>query len=309
MRPHRTPMDHDTSRRGFLKRGALLAAAGASPWVRAAGAPVMPTRTSKFDISLAAWSVHRMVWASELKQIDMPDLCRRKLDLGGLELVNSFFPSPQFSYLLDLKKRAEDNGVKILLIMCDGEGDMGHADKAARMLAARNHRKWVDAAAVLGCHSIRCNSGGGTDTDSIERCAESFAALVEYARPDGINIIVENHGGLSADPDAMIELIRKVNDPRFGTLPDFGNFPPHVDRYEAVRKWMPFAKAVSAKCHEFDEAGNETRTDYTKMMRIVTDAGYDGFVGIEYEGPDGDEVAGILKCKKLLERCRAGIGG
>jgi sugar phosphate isomerase/epimerase len=306
MEPSLTSIGPETSRRGFLKRGALLAAtAGAAPWVRAAGATAMPPRSAKFDISMAAWSVHRMVQAGRLKQIDMPELCRKQLDLGGLELVNSFFPSPQYGYLLDLKKRAADHGVKILLIMCDGEGDLGHADKPARMLAARNHRKWVDVAAVLGCHSIRCNSGGSPgDADAIERCAESFAALVEYAGPDGINIIVENHGGLSADPDAMIEVIRKVNDPRFGTLPDFGNFPPRVDRYEAVRKWMPYARAVSAKCYEFDEAGNEKRTDYMKMMRIVAEAGYAGFVGIEYEGPDDDEIAGILKCKRLLERCR-----
>ncbi len=298
---------HDLSRRAFLKQG-MAAAGGAAVWCALGAQPAVAAAASagakKFDISLAAWSVHRMFYSGELKQIEMPELCRKQLDLGGLELVNTFFPSPQYSYCKDLSKRAADSGVKILLIMCDGEGDMAHADKAVRAQAVRNHRKWVDVAAVLGCHSIRCNSGHAEPGDkaAIERCAESFAALVEYARPDGLNIIIENHGGLSSDADSLMEVIRKVGDPRFGTLPDFGNFPPQVDRYEAVRKMMPAAKAVSAKCHEFDEEGNERNIDYARMMKIVLDAGYSGFVGIEYEGPNPDEIGGVRLCKKLLER-------
>lgn len=307
------------SRRDLLVRGAaaasglaslpgLLRAATAGDGGRqdAAGTTrPKETATLSFDISLAAWSLHRMFYAARLKQIDMPELCRRQFELGGLELVNSFFPSPQYAYCKDLMKRAADHGVRILLIMCDGEGDLSHADRAERRTAVRNHRKWVDVAAVLGCHSIRCNSGGDPrDADSIKRCAESFSALVEYARPDNLNVIVENHGGISRDPDAMLEVIRRVNDPRFGVLPDFGNFPAEVDRYEAVRKWMPYAKAVSAKCHDFDAQGNETRTDFPRIMKIVTDAGYHGFVGIEYEGENPDEVAGVLACRDLLRRCQ-----
>ena len=258
----------------------------------------------KFEISLAAWSVHRMFYAGKLKQIDMPELCRKEFDIGGLELVNSFFPSPQYSYCKDLLKRAADHNVKILLIMCDGEGDMAHPDKAERRQAVRNHHKWIDIAAVLGCHSIRCNAGEAKagDADAVSRCAESFAELLEYARPDKLNVIIENHWGLSSDPDSLLAVIKKVNDPLLGTLPDFGNFPPEIDRYEAVRRMMPSAKAVSAKCHAFDEAGNETKTDYARMMRIVLDAGYRGYVGIEYEGPDVDEVAGVRACQRLLER-------
>ncbi len=290
-----------------MRQGLAAAVAVGSPrWLGAVN--TAETMEVKYDISLAAWSVHLMVSSGELKQIDMPKLCREKFDISGLELVNSFFVSPQYRYLRDLNKRADDYGVKILLIMCDGEGDMSQSDKKMRMLASRNHRKWVDIAAVLGCHSIRCNSGGNAkDPDSVKRCAESFSALVEYAKADKINVIIENHGGLSADPDAMIEVIKLVDDPRFGTLPDFGNFPPDVDRYDGVRKWMPYAKAVSAKCHDFDDQGNETQTDYMRMMKIVTDSGYDGFVGIEYEGAKLDEVSGVLACKTLLERCRAAL--
>jgi sugar phosphate isomerase/epimerase len=291
-------------RRAFLRRG-LCAAGGVA--LAAAGAPAAARwglTMKKFDISLAAWSVHRMFYAGKLRQIDMPALCRKEFDIGGLELVNSFFPSPQYSYCTDLLKRATDNGVKILLIMCDGEGDMAHPDPAQRRQAVRNHRKWLDVAAVLGCHSIRCNAGDGKpgDPDAIARCAESFAALVEQARADKLNVIIENHGGFSSDPASLLAVIEKVNDPLFGTLPDFGNFPPTVDRYDAVRRMMPYAKAVSAKCHEFDEDGNEKHTDFGRMIPIVLAAGYAGYIGIEYEGPDPDEIAGVRACQRLLHR-------
>jgi len=281
---------------GLALAPALLADSGSRSFAQ------RPLR--KFEISLAAWSVHRMFFAGKIKQIDMPALCRKEFGIGGLELVNTFFPSPQYSYCKELLNRAADNGVKILLIMCDGEGELSHPDKAERQQAIRNHRKWLDIAAVLGCHSIRCNTGGGQpgDTDAIKRCVESFGALVELARPDRLNVLIENHGGLSSDPDSLLAIIRQVNDPLLGTLPDFGNFPPTVDRYAAVQAMMPYAKAVSAKCHEFDADGNETRTDYARMMRIVLAAGYTGWVGIEYEGPDADEIAGIKACQRLLQR-------
>ncbi|MCK4340731.1 MAG: sugar phosphate isomerase/epimerase [Phycisphaerae bacterium] len=294
-------------RRTFLKYGLQVAGGLAlSPSLLAHAASRLGSTMKKFEISLAAWSVHRMFYSGKLKQIDLPELCRTEFDLGGLELVNSFFPSPQYTYCKSLLKRAHDHGVKILLIMCDGEGDLAHPDKTERRQAVRNHRKWLDVAQVLGCHSIRCNAGHGKpgDKDTLNRCAESFAELVEIARPDKINIIIENHGGLSSDPDSLPAVIKKVNDPLLGTLPDFGNFPKNVDRYDAVRKMMPYAKAVSAKCHDFDDAGNEINTDYARMMRIVLEAGYTGWVGIEYEGKNMDEIAGVKACKRLLERFR-----
>jgi L-ribulose-5-phosphate 3-epimerase len=292
-------------RRTFLKRG--LGTAGGLLLGAALPSVAFPIRQEKtmkrFKISLAAWSVHRLFYAGKLKQIDMPELCRKQLDIDGLELVNSFFASPQYSYCKNLLKRAKDHGVKILLIMCDGEGDMAHADEKERLQAVRNHRKWLDIAQVLGCHSIRCNAGHAEpgDAEAIKRCADSFSRLCELARPDKINVIIENHWGLSSDPDSLLEVVKRVDDPLLGTLPDFGNFPPEVDRYDAVRRMMPFAKAVSAKCHEFDDAGNETGTDYARMMQIVLDAGYDEWVGIEFEGK-ADELEGSRACKRLLER-------
>jgi len=263
-------------------------------------------RIGDYKISLAGWSVNRRFFAGEFKLIDFPKVARQEFGIEAIELVNTFFPSPTYSFLRDLNKRAKDQDVKILLIMCDQEGDMASSNKKERLQAVLNHHKWVDIAVVLGCHSIRCNSGHGRagDEEAIKRCADSFARLVEYAKPKSIKVIIENHGGLSSHPDSLIKVMKAVNSPYFGTLPDFGNFPKEVDKYEAVRRMMPYAKAVSAKCYDFDAKGNETTIDFRKMMKIVTDAGYDGYVGIEYEGRRMSEGEGILAAKKLLERLR-----
>ncbi|MFH1742037.1 MAG: sugar phosphate isomerase/epimerase family protein [bacterium] len=290
-----------------MERRDFLKTAGAAGVVLAAGTPlhnaIASTSKKKYEISLAAWSVHKMFFAGGITQIQMPDLCK-ELGITGLELVNSFFPSPQYDYLKQLKTRAEDNGVKILLIMCDGEGPMDHEDKNERMQAAKNHHKWVDIAAVLGCHSIRCNTGHGKagDMEAVKRAAESFSALVQYGKASGINIIIENHGGFSSDPKSLVALMEMVDDERFGTLPDFGNFPEETDKYDAIDKMMPYAKAVSAKCYDFNEQGIETRIDFERMMKIVMKHNYSGYVGIEYEGSRLSEREGIVACKKLLER-------
>jgi len=260
----------------------------------------------KFRISLAAWSVHKAFFKGEMTMMDQPAFCK-EVGIHGLELVNTFFLSPQYRYLNDLKKAAADNEVEILLIMCDGEGDMAHPEEKERMQAAKNHHKWVDIAEVLGCHGIRCNSGSGKqgEKEAIRRAAESFTELCDYAAQAKLDVIIENHGGLSSYADELAELMGTVGKPNFGTLPDFGNFPEGVDRYEGVRKMMPYAKAVSAKCHDFDDmTGMETKTDYDRMMKIVLDAGFDGWVGIEYEGSRLSEKEGVLACKRLLERYR-----
>jgi sugar phosphate isomerase/epimerase len=192
----------------------------------------------------------------------------------------------------------------MLLIMCDGEGSMAAPDAKGRAQTVRNHHKWIDIAAVLGCHSIRCNTGAREgDAEAQDRCAESFTSLLDYADAYEINVTIENHWGLSSEPDWLVGLMKKVNHPRFGTLPDFGNFPDTVDRYDAVQQMMPYAKALSAKCYDFDDnTGDETKIDFKRMMDIALSAGYSGYVGIEYEGERLSERDGILACKKLLER-------
>ena len=273
----------------------------------AAGAFAQP-EAKKFRISLAEWSIHRAIQGGKLTNLDFPRIAREN-GCDGLEFVNTLWASPTAGYLARLKRNMTQQNVQPVLIMCDDEGMMGHSDKATRLKAADNHRKWVDAAADLGCHSIRTNMHSDVtpktpaEADTvIGYCGESFARLCDYASAVNINVLIENHWGLSSDPDAVVALMKKVGKPNFGTLPDFGNFPKEVDRYEAVKKLMTFAKGVSFKCMDFGPDGNETTIDMAKMMKIVGEAGYHGFVGIEYEGNRLSEIDGIKAAKAWLDK-------
>ncbi len=268
-----------------------------------------------FTISLAQWSLHRMLFAARLDTLDFPGYARAQLDLDAVEYVNSFFKDKARDepYLDELGRRAADASVRNLLIMVDGEGDIGHPEPRERTRTVEGHHQWVGAAARLGCHSIRVNaaSRGSPDTQR-DLAADGLRRLTEYAAPYGINVLVENHGGLSSNGAWLAGVIRQVDHPNCGTLPDFGNF--HIggdewyDRYQGVGELMPFARAVSAKSQSFDADGNETHTDYRRMMRIVLDAGYRGYVGIEYEGDRLSEPEGIKATKALLERVRDELG-
>ncbi|MFQ5795838.1 MAG: sugar phosphate isomerase/epimerase family protein [Candidatus Bipolaricaulia bacterium] len=262
-----------------------------------------------FKISLAAWSLHRAIRSNLITLLDFPRVARQTFGIEAIELVNTLFAAPTDAYIQQLQQNAEDHGVKILLVMCDGEGSMGGRDKAERTKTVRNHHKWIDIAVELGCHSIRVNLYGEEPQDIddphefIARSVEGFSALVEYGATHDIDTLIENHGGLSSDPEVVRQVIDRVGSPHLGTLPDFGNLPEGVDRYDVVRRMMPYAKAVSAKCHDFDANGNETTIDYERMMKIVVDeVGYHGYIGIEYEGDRLTEYEGILACKALLER-------
>ena len=261
------------------------------------------TSNGDLKISLAAWSLHREFFDDNLDQLGMLDACA-EFGITGFELVNTFFRSPQYAYLRHMKKRAGEAGIELLLIMCDAEGDLAHIDKAKREIAALSHRKWIDIAGVLGCHSIRVNiRGEEDDPDAMrERAAEGLGLILDYANATGIAVLLENHGGLSSDPAWLRSLVELVDNPQLGTLPDFGNFPDDIDRYDAVETLMPQAKAVSAKCYDFDADDNETKIDFPRMIEIVKAAGYSGYVGIEYEGQEMPEREGIKACKALLER-------
>ncbi len=254
-------------------------------------------------ISLAAWSLHKAFFAKELDQLGMLASCA-EMGIPGFELVNTFFPSPQYAYLRNMRKRADDAGIELLLIMCDLEGDLGDPEGEKRVQAARNHRKWIDTAGVLGCHSIRVNARGDESDPAAmrERVAEGLGYLLDYAKDTGVSVLIENHGGLSSDPEWLVSVMELVNSPMVGTLPDFGNFRPEFDRYDGVEKLMSHAKAVSAKCYDFGPDGRETKIDFARMMRIVKDAGYDGYVGVEFEGERMTEREGIVAAKTLLEK-------
>ncbi len=290
------------NRRQFMATGAAAAAAafaGALPATARAA-----VNGKKFKISLAAWSLNPL-FDSTWTNLDLPRIVRQDFGLEGIEFVNRYFALPRYRYLQELKKRCADYGITPVLIMVDGEGDMSHPDKAERRQAVINHRKWIDIADFLGCHAIRANAGyvkAGTIDDRVKRCAESYSKLMEYADQCGMEVTIENHGGFSSIPEKLIAVMKIVNHPRFGTLPDFGNFPPEIDRYDALRKLMPYALAVSAKCYDFSADGKHGAFDLDRMIEIVLAAGYNGFVGIEYEGTQNTPYEGVLYCKKLLEK-------
>jgi sugar phosphate isomerase/epimerase len=279
-------------------------------WMPASADPAL------FEISLAEWSLHRALQGGKIDNLDFPVITKEEFGIDGVEYVNQFFKdkAKDAKYLAELKKRCDDNEVKSLLIMVDGEGNLGDADSQKRTEAVENHFPWVAAAKFLGCHSIRVNAGSsGSYQEQVELAADGLRRLSEHAKPVGINVIVENHGGYSSNGQWLAQVIRKVDMDNCGTLPDFGNFrigndkegnELWYDRYLGVAALMPFAKAVSAKSHEFDENGNEKKTDFMKMLQIVMDAGYHGYIGIEYEGGGLDEYEGVKATKRLLERCR-----
>ena len=303
-------MTSTINRRYFLGQSAMLAAEVGL--ISMAGERIYAgEKDLLFRISLAQWSLHRTLFDKKLDNLDFAKTAKNDFGIEAVEYVNQFFKdkAQDKTYLAEMKKRAGDLGVKNVLIMIDAEGALGDADEAKRKQAVENHYKWVEAAKFLGCHSIRVNAQSqGSYEEQLERAADGLRRLTEFGDKHKINVIVENHGGLSSNGAWLAAVIKKVNHARCGTLPDFGNFNlgggQQYDRYKGVQELMPFAKGVSAKSGEFDEQGNEVRIDYRQMMKIVLDAGYRGYVGIEYSGNKLSEPDGIRATKKLLERVR-----
>jgi L-ribulose-5-phosphate 3-epimerase len=294
----------DLTRRELLQASAAALLAPALFRAASLSAATQTTPLPPFRISLAQWSLHRTIRSGKLDHLDFAKVTRQQYGLEAIEYVNSFFKerAKDAAYLTDMNTRAKDHGVYQHLIMCDGEGRLGDPDAAKRREAVENHRKWLDAAKTLGCVSIRVNAASeGTFDEQQKLAADGLRQLSELGGALAINVIVENHGGLSSNGQWLAGVMKMVDHPRCGTLPDFGNFYEY-DRYQGVADLMPFAKAVSAKSHEFDAQGNESAKDYRRLMKIVSDAGYHSWVGIEYEGKTLSEHEGILATKRLLER-------
>jgi L-ribulose-5-phosphate 3-epimerase len=290
-----------------IDRRDFLAAAAAAIAASQAWAAEPRVAAPLFRISLAEWSLHRTIFAGKLDNLDFPRAAKQQFGIDAVEYVNQFFKdkAKDAAYLADLAKRAKDEGVTNVLMMCDGLGNLGDPEAAARTKAIENHFPWVEAAKRLGCHSIRVNAGSkGSPEEQQKLAADGLSRLSDYAAQMDIAVIVENHVGLSSNGEWLSGLMKLVNKPNCGTLPDFGNFHDY-DRYRGVEELLPFAKGVSAKSHEFDADGNEVRTDYGRMLRMVVAAGYRGWVGIEYEGNGLPEAEGILATKKLLEKVRS----
>ncbi len=308
-------------------RRQMLAAAAAS-----AALPALGSQSARFSISLAQWSLHRTFFGNALAAgfaafgqtlrtepqsvlqgdrhpLEFAAIARNEFGIGAIEYVNTFFygHAKDSAYLDELRRRADDNGVTSLLIMIDAVGALGAPDDATRAASIENHRPWLAAAKHLGCRAIRVNAASsGAKAEQQKLAADGLSALAAHAAIEGLDVLVENHGGWSSDGAWLAGVIRMADQPNLGTLPDFGNFRVSsdniYDRYLGVTELMPFAKAVSAKSYDFDDAGNETTIDYPRMMKIVLDAGYRGYVGVEYEGSRLSEFDGIRATQHLLEK-------
>lgn len=297
------PRIETPTRRNFLKTAALTAMATSSPAFAEKKASEPPLK-----ISLAQWTL-----VQELKggKMDNLDFAKVASDHGifALEYVNQFFmdKAKDEAYLGEMKKRAEDLGVKSLLIMCDREGNIGDPDTAKRAQTVENHKKWIDAAKFLGCHSIRVNAGSsGTWQEQVKLAADGLAKLTEIGAASDMNVIVENHGGLSSNAKWLVEVIQTVGHERCGTLPDFGNFKirdgESYDSYRGIEELLPFAKGVSVKDRGWDDEANSVQIDFAKMLQIVVDSGFSGYCGIEFGG-----FAGLNASREALEKAMAQV--
>ena len=279
-----------------------------------------PTYNKK--ISLAQWSLHRTIKIKkELSPNDF-SIKAREMGFDAVEYVSSLYWNELKSRSIakitkELVSKSNDNDIKNLLIMVDGEGDLAAKNNYKREKAIENHVKWIEMAHELGCHSIRVNLNGEKEKENwIEYSSKSLTKLCSIARKDKINIIVENHGGLSSNAKLLAKVMKEVNLDNCGTLPDFGNFciekeDPNnyfsncineYDKYLGMEELMPYAKAISAKSFDFNNNGEESTIDFKKIIDIVSSFKYKGYYGIEYEGLNLSEEKGILKTKKLLER-------
>ena len=318
---------HALTRRSLLKSTAALGAltvAASLPKSRAADTK------EKFKISLAQWSLNKRFLkrpgAEPLDNLEFAKIAR-SAGIDGIEYVNQMFKdkAKDEAYLGEMKKRAAGEGVKSLLIMCDGEGNLGAPQEAARAKTVENHLKWLDAAAFLGCHSIRVNAASDAKLPADEQAklaADGLHRLCVEGDKRGQWVVVENHGGLSSNGKWLTQVMKLADHKRVGILPDFGNF--YINRqtsemynpYQGLREFMPWVKeAVSAKAYDWDTGAGKFYTedrrekieitlDYERLIKIVVAAGYRGYIGIEYEGAKHSELDGIKRAKQALEELK-----
>lgn len=284
--------------------------------------PVLETVLSPFfKLSLAQWSIHKMIREDGVDPYSFAEKAKN-WGFEGLEYVSQLY-NPELSdanysqeamaaFVNKSNAEAEKYGMKNVLIMIDGQGNLAASDETERDETIEKHKRWVDAAAAMGCHSIRVNLNGSSEPENWKASSvDGLTKLATYAKTKNINVIVENHGGLSSNGALHAEVMKMVAMDNCGTLPDFGNFcitrkkgtwdcELEYDKYKGVKELMPYAKAVSAKSNVFDADGNERAIDYVKMLQMVKDAGYTGYIGVEFEGSELGEEAGIIATKELL---------
>ncbi len=309
------------SRRTFIKQSALggLALALPIPAHMTAALPALPEMITGPRISLAQWSLHRAIEDGGLKAVDFPMVAKKEFGISAVEYVSSFYTAERqnTSFWEALKRSTDAEGIENLLIMVDGEGELGAAKKQDRTRAVEQHRPWIEAARRLGCFAIRVNAFGKGDRIALrEALIDGLGSLSEAGSESNISILVENHGLHTSDAGFITGIIQAVNSPYLGTLPDFGNWCLNkewggtkdgtcTDSYDPVkglRQMLPFAKGVSAKSYDFGPDGEETRLPYRALLQEVRDSGFAGHIGIEYEGDRLSEAEGIRATKALIEK-------
>lgn len=307
-----------STRRTFIKSAGLATAA------LSLGLPHIGFSHRKadplFKISLAEWSLNKQLFSGKMDHLDFPILAKQN-GIAAVEYVNQFFrdKAKDMAYLKEMKTRAAGEEVTSVLIMCDGEGMLGAATPAERTQTVENHKKWVEAAKFLDCHSIRVNAYSAIPWSRKKSDAEEASALAsaglrelcEFADDFDINVIIENHGGFSSNGKWLAKMIKETDHHRAGTLPDFGNFriaqednkSISYDSYRGVDELMPLAKGISLKPMVWDDNGNQYPLDYHKMMELVLAHDFHGYVGIEH-GEEGREWDSINDIRIKLEDVR-----
>jgi L-ribulose-5-phosphate 3-epimerase len=287
-------MDNVT-RRSFVARSLAIGAG------LAASASIKPrpafsrARPVKDDISIAQWALVEEFQKGKLKTLDFPSVARKDFDINGIEFVNTLFEVPTSGYLNRLKKNAADNGVTMVLIMVDGEGETCTPSREERKQTVINHRKWIDIAQYLGCHAIRTNCRGPAKAmppkeESLKWSTETYQMMLEYAVPAKISVLIENHGGVSNDADWMAALMKEIDNPYFGSYPDWRAPAADFDNYGFLLKMLPWAQGMSYR-------NQPTEEGTAKLIKLCRDSGYRGWYGIENTGRDE-----IAKGKALLKK-------
>lgn len=297
-------------RRSFLKHSLLTSGALLTTNILA------EAQHPNLKISLAQWSLHRALQEKKIDNFDFPGIAKNTYGIDTVEYVNQFFKSAETSYLTELLKRSNDAGVTNHLIMIDEEGFLARPGDKERLISVDNHKKWIEAAKYIGCATVRVNlHGDGTTADKKVASIDSLSRLGEFAKPLGINVVVENHGSDSSKGDWLVEVMKGVNKPNVGLLPDFGNFcishpwgstqegcETAYDRYKGIKEMLPYAKGVSAKSYDFNAAGEQPLMDYKKLLDIVKASGFKGYIGIEFEGINQSEDSGIRNTIALVKK-------
>jgi sugar phosphate isomerase/epimerase len=309
------------TRRNFIKQSLL--GAGALMTCSSFGLPV--SQDPDIRISLAEWSFHRALESGKMDHLDFPLRAKNEFGISAVEYVNGFFGGTKMNfkeaaknraYLNEMLKRSQDAGVLNHLLMCDDEGPLSSIDEKERLESVDNHKKWIEAAKVLGCVTVRVNlHGEGSADDRKKASIDALSRLGEFAKPMQVNIVVENHGSVTSNAEWLTEVMKQVGKDNVGTLPDFGNFcishpwgtiqegcTDMYDIYKGIQQLLPYAKGVSAKTYDFDRNGEQPLMDYKRLIDIVKASGFKGYIGIEYEGINQPEDEGVRNTQKLLKK-------